>query len=39
MKAPQDAKIESSIIGLNILKVKGVEIKCFKIEYQEERQK
>jgi hypothetical protein len=30
MKAPHDAKKESSIIGLNILKVNGVLIKCLK---------
>jgi hypothetical protein len=30
MKAPQDANIESSIIGLNMLNVKGVDIKCLK---------
>jgi hypothetical protein len=28
MKAKHDAKMDSSIIGLNISKVKGVEIKC-----------
>jgi hypothetical protein len=30
IKAPHEAKIESSIIGLNILKVKEVEIKLLK---------